>query len=56
MNLTCPTEGSHGLRHSSSQVKGSSLSSVPHHGKLPRDIVDSQRVTGELKQLFSRTD
>lgn len=54
MNLTCPTEGSHGLHHSSPQVKGSSLSSVPYHGILPGDIVDSHRVTGELKQYVSK--
>lgn len=56
MNLTCPTEGSHGLHHSSPQIKGPSLSSVPYHGKLPWDIVDSQGVTGELKQLVLRTE
>lgn len=56
LKLTCPTEGSHGLHHGSTQVKGSSLSSVPHHSKLPWDIVYGQRVTGELKQLASRTD
>lgn len=50
LRLTCPAKSSHSLHHSSPQVEGSSLRSVPNHGKLPWHIVHRQRVRGELKR------